>query len=83
MIEHRGEGWFLGHCGLTYQPVGDEEWMELGYHLQARHQGNGYATEAARACISYAFDRVAEPRVCSIVDPENTASIRVASAVHQ
>lgn len=82
VIEHRDEGLFLGDCGLTYQPVEGKQWLEVGYHLQEQHRGKGYATEAARACIAYAFDHLAAPSVCSIVDPENTASIRVASQLH-
>lgn len=82
VIEHRSEGWFLGDCGLTYQTVEGEELLEVGYHLKERHRGNGYATEAARACVAYAFDQLAVALVCSIVDPENVASIRVASRVH-
>lgn len=84
VIEHRDEGWFLGDCGLTYQPVevGGEHRLEVGYHLHERHRGSGYAIEAARACVAYAFDHLAVPLVCSIVDPENAASIRVASRLH-
>lgn len=82
VIEHRDEGWFLGDCGLTYQSVEGEQWLEVGYHLQEQHRGNGYATEAAHACVTYAFERMAAPLVCSIVDPENAASKRVASQVH-
>lgn len=82
VIEHRDEGWFLGDCGLTYQPVGGEQVLEVGYHLQEQHRGNGYATEAARACVAFAFGHLAVSLVCSIVDPENTASIRVASQLH-
>ncbi|MGA7270391.1 MAG: GNAT family N-acetyltransferase [Acidimicrobiia bacterium] len=82
VIEHRLEGWFLGDCGLTYQPVAGDRWVELGYHLQARYRGNGYVSEAARACLGHAFGPLGIDRVCSVVDPENTASIRVASRIH-
>lgn len=82
VIEQRDQGRFLGDCGLTYQLVEGEQWLEVGYHLQEQHRGNGYATEAARACLAYAFDHLAVARVCSIVDPENTASRRVASRLH-
>jgi RimJ/RimL family protein N-acetyltransferase len=82
VIEHRDEGWFLGDCGLTYQTVEGEQLLEVGYHLKEQHRGYGYATEAARACVAYVFDGLAVPLICSIVDPENTASIRVASHLH-
>lgn len=82
VIEHRDEGWFLGDCGLTYQPVEDQRWLEVGYHLREQYRGKGYAVEAARACVTYALDQTAAERVCSIVDPANTPSIRVASRIH-
>lgn len=82
VIEHRDKGWFLGDCGLTYQPVDGEPWLEVGYHLQQQHRGNGYAIEAARACVAHAFDHLVASLVCSVVDPENTASVRVASKLH-
>lgn len=82
VIEHRDEGWFLGDCGLTYQLVEGDRLLELGYHLQHQYRGVGYATEAGRACLAYAFDELAAPLVCSVVDPTNTSSIRVASLLH-
>jgi RimJ/RimL family protein N-acetyltransferase len=82
VMEHRAGGVFLGDCGLTYQLVDGERLLEVGYHLQQQHRGTGYATEAGRACIAYAFDELAVPLVCSVVDPANTASIGVASRLH-
>ena len=83
VIERRDDASFLGDCGLTYQQVEGKAWLEVGYHLQEQHRGNGYATEAAAVCITHAFGVLAAPRVCSIVDPDNAASIRVASRLHQ
>jgi RimJ/RimL family protein N-acetyltransferase len=82
VIEHRDSGEFLGDCGLTYQPVEEDRLLEVGYHLVAGYRGNGYATEAGRACIEHAFANLQAPLVCSIVDPENTGSIHVASRLH-
>ena len=82
VIEHRDQGWFLGDCGLSYQLVEGRRWLEVGYHLSAQFRGKGYATEAARACVTHAFSQVAAQRVCSIVDPTNTPSSRVASRIH-
>lgn len=82
VIECSETGAFLGDCGLTYQPVEEEERLEVGYHLQRGHRGNGFATEAARACLAYAFDTLGEPTVCSIVHPDNAGSNAVAARVH-
>nr|MDQ5838656.1 GNAT family N-acetyltransferase [Acidobacteriota bacterium] len=40
--------------------------------------GRGYATEAARASVEYAFTKLDQTRVISLIAPENAASIRVA-----
>jgi RimJ/RimL family protein N-acetyltransferase len=83
VMEHRDEGLFLGDCGLTFQSVEGERLLELGYHLRERHRGRGYATEAGQACLAFAFDDLAASLVCSIVDPENEASMRLALRLHR
>lgn len=50
-VEAEGEG-LVGDCG--FHPHADG--LELAYHLHRRVWGRGYATEAARAVIEYAFD---------------------------
>jgi hypothetical protein len=54
-MEPRGESRLIGDCGLTYQEVNGRQELEIGYHVHARERGKGYATEAARACLAYAF----------------------------
>lgn len=76
---HDGE--FVGDCGLTWQPVDGEQVLEVGYHVAPRHQGRGYATEAARACLELATDRIGERYVVAIVHPGNVASRRVAERI--
>lgn len=82
VIEDRATGSFLGDCGLTYQQVETQQVLEVGYHLQEQHRGHGYATEAGRACIAFAFDELDASQVCSIVHPANTASLAVATRLH-
>jgi RimJ/RimL family protein N-acetyltransferase len=82
VIEHREAGSFLGDCRLTYQHVETQRMLEVGYHVQEQHRGRGYATEAGRACIAYAFDELDAPLVCSILDPANTVSLAVAARLH-
>jgi RimJ/RimL family protein N-acetyltransferase len=83
VVEAVAGGEFLGDCGLTLQRVESEEMMELGYHLVAGHRGNGYATEAGAACLSFAFSVLEAPVVCSIVAAGNPASIAVAGRLHR
>ena len=76
---HDGE--FVGDCGLTWQPVGGEQVLEVGYHVVVALQGRGYATEAARACVELALGAVGESHVVAIVVPDNAPSRRVAEKV--
>ncbi len=81
-LEAKAGGAFAGDCGITYQEVGGERLLEVGYHLTLAARGKGYATEAAAACLRYAFDRLGASRVVSIVDVENPASGKVAARIH-
>src|ERR1035438_893129 len=45
--------------------------LEVGYHLRRDQWGHGYATEAARACMDYAFRELAAVKVVSLIRPEN------------
>jgi RimJ/RimL family protein N-acetyltransferase len=82
VIEHRETGSFLGDCGLTDQPVEEEQLLEVGYHLLAGLRGQGYAAEAGRESTAHPFDELDAPLVCSIVDPGNTSSRSVAPRLH-
>jgi [ribosomal protein S5]-alanine N-acetyltransferase len=50
---------------------------DIGYLLDRRHWGNGYATEAARAIVDWALSRPSIHRVWATCDTENVASARV------
>jgi RimJ/RimL family protein N-acetyltransferase len=77
-VERRADGAFLGDCGLVVQrPEGLPE-VEVGYHFAREHWGQGYATEAAGACVRLAFEVLRAPRVIALIRPENEASANVA-----
>jgi ribosomal-protein-alanine N-acetyltransferase len=72
-VEERASGAFLGDCGLQpFEHTGPE--VELGYDLDPACWGQGYATEAARACLDAAFARLGLERVIAVVLPDNRAS---------
>jgi RimJ/RimL family protein N-acetyltransferase len=52
--------------------------FELGWTLSRAHWGRGFATEGARAALTYAFTELQRPEVISLIRAENAASIRVA-----
>jgi len=67
---------FLGWCSLTrWNP--DHRSAALGYCLDDAAWGEGYATEAARALLQWAFDTLDLNRVQAETDTRNVASARV------
>lgn len=68
-------GELIGFCGPgIWRDAAD---AEIGWWLARSHWGRGLATEAARAALSDAFERVHMERVISIAMPGNIASIAI------
>ncbi|MCP1182726.1 GNAT family N-acetyltransferase [Paenibacillus sp. 1781tsa1] len=64
---------FVGCCGLRpYSP--EEDIYELGFHLTRDHWGKGYAQEAARAVIDYAFGEMNVNALFAGHHPDNEVS---------
>jgi [ribosomal protein S5]-alanine N-acetyltransferase len=76
LLKQSGE--LIGDCGCFVRELEGQVECELGWHVRCDLWGRGYATEAARHCIAYAFSRLGVPRVVALVRPENAASCRVA-----
>ena len=74
----KSTGEIVGSCGCVVQEVEGRNEIEVGYNVRRDLWGNGYATEAARACTEYAFRELGAVRVISMIRPENVRSIRVA-----
>lgn len=81
VLHTTSDGSFVGDCGLTWQEVDGRRVLEIGYHVLPAHQGKGYATEAARACLDLALGPIGATRVTAIVNPDNLPSRRVAEHV--
>jgi RimJ/RimL family protein N-acetyltransferase len=75
-LEECASGEVVGRAGL-WRPEG---WpgLEVGWLLARPRWGQGFATEAGRAAIDYAFDVLGAEEVISLIRPENRLSIRVA-----
>jgi len=75
-VVERESGRFLGRTGLRYwQQFGE---TEVSWMLRADARGEGYATEAGAATLRWGFERFDLPYLTAMIQPENTASIRVA-----
>lgn len=68
-------GELIGWSGLTHLPETGED--EVGYLLGKAHWGQGYATEAARACVQFGFEQVGLKQIIALTHPQNTASQNV------
>lgn len=78
-VVEKCSGEMVGQCGLTWQDCGyPAPVLEVGYLLERAAWHRGYATEAARACRDYAFDRLGAGEVFSIIRDSNLPSQRVA-----
>jgi RimJ/RimL family protein N-acetyltransferase len=75
-VERGEDGELLGRVGL-WQPEG---WpgLELGWMLARHAWGRGYATEAARAAMAWAWAELGAAELISLIRPENARSARVA-----
>ena len=72
----RDTGQWIGRIG-PWQPEG---WpgKEIGWAVTREHAGKGYAFEAAIASMDFAFDLLKWEDVIHTINPENTASIKLA-----
>ena len=66
----------IGDVGLCAGSAASRE-AELGFTFAAAHQGQGYATEAVRTVVQYAFVQLAMHRVFSWTDGRNIRAQRV------
>ena len=74
-VEVAEREYFAGYCGLV-NALGQSE-IELIYALRREFQGQGLATEAARAVLQAGFEIFALTEIIATVDPVNAASQRI------
>lgn len=82
-VEVRGVAPFVGFVGLSVPAFGAHftPCIEVGWRLDARHWGRGYASEGARAALRFAFDVLALDEVVSFTVPDNAASRAVMTRI--
>lgn len=69
---------FIGVCGLLIQEVDNITEIEVGYHIFKKYWGRGFAPEAAKLFIDYAFENDLTNSVISVIDVGNIKSQKVA-----
>lgn len=75
-VDRQSDGAFLGWCSLSRWNR-DYRSAAMGYCYREAAWGHGYATEAARAVLGWAFDALDLNRVQAETDTRNVASARV------
>ncbi len=78
-VELKATGQFIGFTGLNTQP---EQFIfspcvEIGWRFAKQYWHQGYATEAAKACLKFAFETLQLKEVVSFTAVHNTASEHV------
>lgn len=80
-VLHKETEVFLGWCGLhfiTKEKVNNHcNFYDLGYRFIHSHWGFGYATESAKAIISYGFEKLSLPVIYGFCESKNHQSRKV------
>lgn len=63
----------IGACGLRPYDM-ENNILETGFHIRSNQWGKGYATEAARGVIEYAFEELKVNGLFAGHNPKNEAS---------
>jgi len=78
-VVERTSGDFVGRIG-PWHPEGWPD-FEIGWALRRKYWGRGYATEAAKTCVTYSFEKLGKAHLISLIDPDNVRSIHVAERI--
>lgn len=62
-VIEKQSGEIIGSCGFAFR---DMEEVELGYLFAREVWGKGFATEAARACLEYGFEKIGFEKVIAL-----------------
>lgn len=68
-------GALIGFCGLKNDAKLGE--IDIGYRFLESSWGKGFATESAQVVMAHGRDVLRLRRIVGVVDPANTASVRV------
>jgi ribosomal-protein-alanine N-acetyltransferase len=76
VIIERESATVIGDIGFT-GPPGADRTVEIGYSVTPDRRGRGYATEAARALVDWAFGQPQVGVVVAGCDMENVTSVHI------
>lgn len=72
-------GEFIGFIGLAHQNYEAPfcPCTDIGWRLHPSAWGNGFATEGAKACLEFAFEKLGKKEIYAVAPSVNLPSIRV------
>ena len=75
-VDRRDTGEFVGQISIIKPPHFPE--VEIGWVFFPQAEGYGYASEAARAALTFAFESLGLQTLVSYIDTKNSRSIALA-----
>ena len=73
-VIEKQSGEIIGSCGFARREM---EEVELGYLFARRFWGRGFATEAARACLTYGYEKIGLTGIVALTDLDHEKSQNV------
>ena len=77
----KSRGAFVGDCGFMRTEVAGVEENDLGYIIDKEFWGQGFATEAAQACLKYGIESLGLKRIVASMENKHIASRKVAEKI--
>lgn len=77
VLVERATGSVVGMAGIGHIDRDIDKPAEIGWRLVRHAWGKGYASEAARAVLRWAFESKAFDELLAVADPDNAASIGI------
>ncbi len=78
-VERGSDHAFLGMVGILIarHPTQQETFIDIGWRLSPAYWGHGFATEAAREVVRYAFEDLKLGALVALAAEANTRSVRI------
>lgn len=73
---------FIGLIGPLLEDVNNKKHYGIGYILDKKYLGKGYATEGSLMCIDYIFDTFHTDKIVALIKEDNIPSIEVAKRLN-
>lgn len=74
-VIEKSNGEFLGWCGLKYSKYINE--TDIGFRFFEKYWNKGFASESAKACLDYGFQKLNLQKIIGRAMAENIASLKV------